>query len=417
MLSLRYRFDSTRANLVWATSIQVIEKLAGYLVIAVLTRTLTTVEIGEIFFASTISGIAATVLSFGTEHHLIRAVATQPDRAVRNLGEVLALRLQNMLLVYTAVNLGCWALDPSLAPVLMLVTAYDFLEEIYYAFSSFFAGTRQLIYRLAIQGVVEILTLAAVSVVAYLTASVYLVLATYLIVDIGLVLGTYLVVRRDFGAIPIRFNWQQNLGLMRVSLPFFIFNILTLVHLRLDTLMVGILLNFVQVAYYDLGMKMLEVARFIIRPFNSVFYPIFSEMAAQGRWADLRKRAVQLTAAAVLLGLMATVGMQLLGSPLIVFLFGSDYAASVAPTKVLFFSMPLIYMHFVLTILANALHLEKQSAWLLAGSALLNLVLNLFIIPRYGIIGAAWTTLASQTVLTFAVLWLTASRLLKPASA
>ncbi len=417
MLSLRNRFDSTRANLVWATAIQVIEKFAGYLVIAVLTRTLTTVEIGEIFFASTISGIAATVLSFGTEHHLMRGVAEQPARAVQNLGEVLALRLQNMVLVYGVVNLACWVLDPSLAPVLMLVTAYDFLEEIYFAFSQFFAGTKQLIYRLVIQGIVELLTLAAVSAVAYLTASVYAVLATYLVVDIGLVVGTYLVVRRDFGAIPLRWDWQKNIGLMRLYLPFFIFNILTLVHLRLDTLMVGILLNLVQVAYYDLGMQMLEVARFVIRPFNSVFYPLFSEMAAQGRWSELRRRAVQLTGAALILGLLASIGMLVLGGPVIVFLFGASYEPSVAPTRILFLSTPFIYMHFILTILANALHLERQSAWLLAGSALLNFALNLFVIPRYGIIGAAWTTLASQLVLALSILWLTASRLLKASSA
>ncbi len=414
MLSLRYRFDSTRANLVWATGIQIIEKLAGYLVIAVLTRTLTTVEIGEIFFASTISGIAATVLSFGTEHHLIRAVATQPDRAVRNLGEVLALRLQNMVLVYAAVNLGCWALQPSLAPVLMLVTAYDFLEEIYYAFSSFFAGTKQLIYRLVIGGIVEFLKLLAVSAVAVLTRSIYAVLATYLIIDTGLVVGTYLVVRRDFGEIPLAFGWKQSLSLMRISMPFFVFNILTLVHMRLDTLMVGIMLNLVQVAYYDLGMKMLEVARFVIRPLNSVFYPIFSEMAAAGRWEALRKRSLQLTGAAFGLGLLGTLGMQVLGSPVIVLLFGADYTASVAPAKILFLSLPLIFVHFVLTILANALHLEKASAWLLAVSALLNFVLNLYVIPRYGIDGAAWTTLASQTVLTASVMWLTASKLLRP---
>jgi O-antigen/teichoic acid export membrane protein len=243
------------------------------------------------------------------------------------------------------------------------------------------------------------------------------VLLTYLLADMGLVIGTYLLVRRDFGPIPLRFGWRQSLDLMRVSAPFFLFNILTIVHLRLDTLMVGLLLNLTQVAYYDLGMKMLEVARFVIRPFNSVFYPIFSEMAAQQRWRPLRLQALGLTAAAFVSGVAATLGMYWFGSALIVLLFGQGYEASVAPAKILFLSMPLIYVHFVLTILANALHQERLSAWLLGMSALLNLALNVYVIPRFGILGAAWTTLASQAFLTISMAWLIASRLSKPGSA
>lgn len=412
MLPFSIRPDSARANLVWATSIQVIEKLAGYAVLAVLTRTLLPAEMGRMFLAATISGIAATVISFGSEHHLVRAVATDPQRALANLGEVLSMRLLNMAPVYALVNILFAFLQPQLSPVLLLVTGYDFLEELWYAFSAFFTGQKRLLYRLAIGAGLKVLTVLAVSLVAYRTRSLSLVLLTYLALDLGLLLVTYTVVRRDFGPPVLRLDWRRSLALMKVSLPFFAFNLLSIVHLRLDTLMVGFMLGVVQVAYYDLGMKLLEVARFLVRPLHSVFYPIFSELAARQRWKVLRRRALQVTLGAFLLGLVIAVGVQALAQFVIVLLFGAEYVASAAPTKVLFLSLPLVYLHFVLTTLANALHLERPSAWLLALSAALNLGLNLVVLPRYGIIGAAWTTLASQVVLTGAMLWLVASRLI-----
>ncbi|HEY5901974.1 MAG TPA: oligosaccharide flippase family protein [Anaerolineales bacterium] len=411
MLPFSIRPDSARANLVWATAIQVIEKLAGYAVLAVLTRTLISADMGRMFLAATVSGIAATVISFGSENHLIRAVAAEPQRALTSLGEVLSLRLQNLLLVYAVINLAFRFLQPDLSPVLLLVTAYDFVEELWYAFSAFFTGQKKLRYRLIIGAGLKILTVLAVALVAYETHSLQHVLLTYLVLDAALVVVTYLIVRRDFGPMPLAFNWSRSLALMRVSLPFFIYNILIIVHLRLDTLMVGFMLGVVQVAYYDLGMKLLEVARFIVRPLHQVFYPIFAELAVRHRWKVLRRRATQLLAGAFVLGLIAAVGMQLLGDVVIVLLFGSEYAASAAPTKVLFLSLPLIFLHFLLTTLANALHLEKQSAWLLALSTALNLGLNLAVLPRYGILGAAWTTLASQAVLTAGLLWVAGSRL------
>jgi len=412
MLPFSIRPDSARANLVWATTLQIVEKLAGYAVLAVLTRTLLPVEMGRMFLAATISGIAATVISFGSEHHLVRAVAAEPHRALTNLGEVLSMRLQNMLPVYAVVNLVFWFLQPELGPVLLLVTAYDFLEELWYAFSAFFTGQKRLLYRLAIGAVLKILTVFAVSIVAFVTRSLAPVLLTYMVLDAGLVAVTYLIVRRDFGPLLIGFDWKRSVALMRASLPFFLFNILTIIHLRLDTLMIGFMLGVVPVAYYDLGMKLLEVARFLVRPLHSVFYPIFTQLAARRRRNVLRRRALQLILGAFMLGLAIAVAMQFLADSVIVLLFGPDYAASAAPTKVLFLSLPLVYLHFVLTTLANSLRLERQSVWLLAVSAALNLGLNLVVLPRYGILGAAWATLASQAVLATSMVWLTARRLI-----
>ncbi len=198
---------------------------------------------------------------------------------------------------------------------------------------------------------------------------------------------------------------------MKAALPFFAYNILIVMHLRLDTLMIGFMLGVVPVAYYDLGMRLLEAARFVVRPLHSVFYPIFSDLAARGRMEMLRRRALQIVAGSFLLGLAIAAAMQVFGSTAIVLLFGAQYEAAAAPAKILFLSLPLVYLHFVLTSLANALHLERQSAWLLALSTAFNLGLNIIILPRFGIIGAAWTTFASQAALAGGILWLTSSHL------
>ncbi|HEY2982292.1 MAG TPA: oligosaccharide flippase family protein, partial [Anaerolineales bacterium] len=143
MSLLPFKVDGTRANMVWAGSVQVIEKLTGYLVLAVLTRTLLKADVGLMFFAATISGLAAILLSFGTENYLVRAIAVEPTKAIAQLSAVLSLRLRNAVIVYALVNLLFWLLQPQLSPALLLVSAYDFLEEIYYCFSAFYTGQRK----------------------------------------------------------------------------------------------------------------------------------------------------------------------------------------------------------------------------------------------------------------------------------
>jgi hypothetical protein len=82
---------STRANIMWAFALQVIEKGAGYVILAVLTRTLLQEELGGMFFAVSIARLAAVTLSLGTDSHMIRKVANAPPNSLLYLSQNLSL--------------------------------------------------------------------------------------------------------------------------------------------------------------------------------------------------------------------------------------------------------------------------------------------------------------------------------------
>lgn len=396
--------NSTRANFLWAISLQAIEKAAGYVALAVLTRALDKEQLGLMFFAATISSLCATVLTFGTDTYLVRTVSADPPNALENFSRILSVRIVNAVLLYAVLNTAFALIDPALLPILLVVSGYDFLEEIYYTFSSFFAGQKRLIFRLLVAGAFEILTMAGVSAVAILTRSLFPVLFTYVLLDAVLLIVVTGVVRKYFGAIRFIWSRQDSLKLLGAASPFFLLNFLTLVHMRFDTVLVGILLDFKQVANYELGIKLLEVTRFLVRPVTSVFLPVFTEYVVGAQWIRLRNRFWQLIGAVFVLGLLIYLGMQLFGSSLIVWMFGANYADSILPAQTLFISVPLLYVSYVATVVASAMHLEKQAAAALVCSVVLNIGLDLFVIRAYGINGAAWATVASQALLVLIML-------------
>jgi len=412
-----FKITPNRANLIWAGSIQVLEKLSGYLILAVFTRYLDKTELGSMFFAAAISGVFATLINFGTDTHLIRAVATEPQKGLDHLSINLSTRLRNSAIVYILLNLTVYIIQPQFSPVFLLVSAFDFVEEIYYCFAAFFAGQKRMLLRLLTGGSYRLLTLAVVSAAAILTRSLLPVLFSYLVLDIFLVLTTYAVVRRSFGGFRLNLDLRASLNLMRRSLPFALRNFLNLVHMQLDTFLVGVFLNLSQVANYNLGIKLLESARFIVRPLYMAAYPLFSEMVAQRRWELLRRRSLQGAGIVLGAGLLLSIAMQIWGSRLIIFLFGPGYGESILPAQILFLSVPFVFLEYLLSFVANALHLEKKSAWMLGMSAILNLAINIYAIPNYGILGAAWTTFITQALLTIGMVWLVYRGLAKAASA
>jgi O-antigen/teichoic acid export membrane protein len=84
-------------------------------------------------------------------------------------------------------------------------------------------------------------------------------------------------------------------------------------------------------------------------------------------------------------------------APLIVrVVFGPEYQPSILPLQILAWSVPLCLLRDVpsAALLANAR--EDQFFRLTASGAVLNLALNVFLIPRYGMVGAGIATLAAE---------------------
>jgi O-antigen/teichoic acid export membrane protein len=63
----------------------------------------------------------------------------------------------------------------------------------------------------------------------------------------------------------------------------------------------------------------------------------------------------------------------------------------------------------------SALHLDKQTLKFAVASVALNFLLNLFVIPRWGAIGAAWSTLITESLFSVCMVALLQSKLNAPA--
>jgi O-antigen/teichoic acid export membrane protein len=93
----------------------------------------------------------------------------------------------------------------------------------------------------------------------------------------------------------------------------------------------------------------------------------------------------------------------LLSVPIIRIVYTATYDDSAQVLRVLYLSVPGLYTATVAMLLASSTMREKRAVFIMALGVALNVTFNLVAIPRYGALGAAWVTVASQT---FVALWL-----------
>ncbi len=397
--------SGVKTELLLATSSDVVSKLLGYVVLATLARALSKADMGELFFAIAFASIFAMLTELGTHRYLVRKVAQNRTRALDHLSEVLSLRLPAIGAAFLLMNGFALIFMRERAQVLLLASIFVLIGDLYYTFGSLFLGLRRIGYRFVTGLIDPVLLVLLVLVAVSVGWNLYAVLVCYIVAKVTLVAVTAVVVRWRFGQFGLVFDASRLRRVTAESLPFFLLGFLGLVFLKVDILMILFFRSAEEVARYEAGYKFLEISRFAVRSAGMVFFPLCTQLVARRNWTALAQLAERLLLAAAGVGTALAVGVIALASVLVPFVWGAAYETSIPVLRALFLGLPFLYLSFVSTFLAQSLRLEHTVVRIMIVSTLGNVLLNAAIIPRWGALGAAWTTVASEVGLAAWLVW------------
>lgn len=190
-------------------------------------------------------------------------------------------------------------------------------------------------------------------------------------------------------AVPAWRDW------LRTSLPYVAVTGLTILLTQMDILMIGHMLGTEQAGLYAPAAKVALLAIFPVVAVRARFGPLAARLFAGGQAAELQSRMNMATVLSVLAcaGVLAVI---LPGQALILGLFGPEYLAGgtvvtiIAGAYLVYSVMGAVEMFFLVG------PFERANAAVAALTLGLNLILNLILIPRFGIEGAAAATGAAM---------------------
>jgi O-antigen/teichoic acid export membrane protein len=167
---------------------------------------------------------------------------------------------------------------------------------------------------------------------------------------------------------------------------------------KADIVLLAALAGAREAGIYAAAFKFLDLFYKIPILAGRVFSPSLFKRSAND-WPAYRKLASGYSRAQALIGAIAFLVTFLLAEELVLFAFGSEYAESVPILKVLSAAMSIKCLVVASEGLLSSLGQHKVRVVLMAIAAALNIVLNLFLIPVYGGIGAAVGTVVTGFLL------------------
>lgn len=201
----------------------------------------------------------------------------------------------------------------------------------------------------------------------------------------------------------VKAGWDPVLAktLLRQGFPIMLSSFATVIYLRIDQVMIEHLLGSEALGRYSAGVKFAEVASFFPGIIAYVLFPSIIE-AYKVSAEKAEAEAIKLYRLMYASGLAFSLVMTIAGDWLTHVMFGAAYEGAGDVLKVYVWSTVFVF----LTIASQAQLLSQEKTTHVVAirtivGALVNIGLNMILIPRMGIVGAAWATVISYGVAVF----------------
>jgi len=186
------------------------------------------------------------------------------------------------------------------------------------------------------------------------------------------------------------------------SYPLMLSAVMITIYASIDQLFIKLYLPFEELGYYSSSVKLLTAFYFIPVAICAALFPRLVE--AKDDAEQLKTRLVFLYSLIFWLSVAIFLGLFFFSELIIVGIFSDKFAPAIPSLQVLSFSVTATFMGVATEQYLVVKNYTKISFYRTAAGAIANIILNIILIPKYGIIGAGLATIVSYYIATIALL-------------
>ncbi|MCZ6676991.1 MAG: flippase [Candidatus Poribacteria bacterium] len=378
--------------------------LSSGLTLLIMPRYFSEEALGSYFLAVFVTNMIASVIELGMQGPLIREMTLHLQQARHFVGNALIIRILLSIVAWgLMVGVGyLLGYPPSTLRMIQLLGLAEVINAIAQLFRCVFRAFEQMKYE-AFTVVVERSVVVLVGGLGIIFHGIHIVDFCVIVLIasfVNLVLSTGIVLKRftslrfdlDFGV------WRR---LMSQALPFALGNVFNLIYLRIDVIMLSRLSphGVAATAWYGLAYTFVHAFTRLPGAFMGAMFPVMSR-SFEDKKGDFTAVYTHAFRWVFLMGAPFAVGMAALGRGIALTLFPRYDRKTIAPAlSLLSWAGGLNFLTILVHTVLRAADKRRAFSLLMGTTALLNIALNVILIPRFSHVGAAVTMIFSETYL------------------
>jgi O-antigen/teichoic acid export membrane protein len=371
----------------------VLSKAISAIVAIAVARYLGPETFGE--YSSALAFVSTFILfvDFGLSNYMVQEGSRDESVLPLYLGNTLAFKTFTSLAIYALM----FVLMPanynlttrSMVIVFGVASALNALDSSVY---NYFQAKQQMYYAAMYQFFSTFLIGVLTILVVLGKGNVVMITYSQLVATLVVSLMLYVHLRRNM---RLEFNYHRLIKMIWKGLPYGAAAIFLYVYFQIDMFMLSLMRAPREVGIYSAAYRLISVLLFIPGILTSVIYPVLFQLGLESRVRH-RETIEKIFKVLSSVGIPVSLLLFVLANPLLSWLYSHRFQESIPIMMILCWFFALECLSFSLGDVLTTTNRQWTRAWIQGGAAVLNIGINLFAIPHYGIYGASAATLITE---------------------
>lgn len=393
----RYFFNSS-----WLAGEKVLKMIVGLFVGAYVARYLGSENFGILNYSLSFVALFAAIAALGLEEIVIRELVKYPEKRDIILGTSFILKcIGAFLLIILIILTFPFGLNDKKTNVFIFIIALGYLFQPFFVIDHFFQAQVKAKY-FVIANIISLVISSLIRLVLIFSKAslVYFVLVT--VVELFLISSVliYFYKKHELNI----FNWSFDKSLAKelllFSWPLIFSSIFIMIYIRIDQIMIKEMLDFKSVGYYSVAVRISELWYFIPLAITQSVYPSLINIHKVNPILFI-KRLQKLYDLLVWISVFVGLFLLFTSKYIINLLFGSEFLIASQVLNIHIWTGVFVSFGVARSKWLILENLQKFAFIYIIIGVVVNICLNLILIPFLGILGAAYSALLTQFVVTF----------------
>ncbi|EKV00157.1 membrane protein involved in the export of O-antigen and teichoic acid [Leptolyngbya sp. PCC 7375] len=408
IVSFYNRFKGHFFNTSWMMAEKILQMGAGFFIAILVSRYLGPERFGVLAYATSIVGIATAVSHAGLNGLVVKELVKNPDKNHEILGSTFFIKSLSTISIFSIlIGLIFFIEEPGSEEFwILIITAASLLAQPFQIVSYWFQSQTKIKYQtiantagtISNYGFKLILVITGANLIAFGFSNLIQIIVAAL-----LLILFYL----KHSKIPIK-SWKnskfRSKKLLKGGWIICLGSIFAIIYLKIDQAMLKWLIDSKEVGIYSVATTLSEVWYFIP---NAIVVSIFPSLIRlrESNFNLYRHRLQQLLDFLFTIALIFSILINLVSDELILLTFGPTYIDSAGILSIHIWAGLFIFMRAAFSkwiLMENELTLSLMTQGL---GGVVNIILNLILIPKLGGYGAALATLISYATASYLALF------------
>ncbi len=391
-------------NTAWMTIASIGQKIISFAYFTVLARNIGVENTGKYFFALSFTTIFVVFVDLGLTSVLVREGAKAKEKIQNYFSTILSVKIFLGILTYIAaiiaINLMGYAIETRHLVYLSAVTMlFDSLHLSVYGTLRAYGNLR---YEAIGTICSQFLTMILGTCFLYAGLPLIYLIAAFTIPSFCNVCYSSTILYRNY---KVKFLPRYDAVILKfmakIAIPFALTAIFTRLYAFADSILLSKLAGNEAVGWYSIPYKITFAFQFLPLALGASLFPRFSEYFVSDK-QKLARAFEQGMKYLMLIVFPIAIGIGVLAHDIVLTLYKEQFINSVLPLQILMVSLVFLFLSGPVSTLLNACDRQVTQTGIIGFVAITNITLNIFLIPRFGVVGAASAALVGN-FLIFAI--------------